>query len=35
MTAARRHAGGVAAMMLEDRARKVRRIVDFMVNVGM
>lgn len=31
LTAARRHAGGVAAMTLEERARRERRIVDFMM----
>lgn len=30
LTAASRHAGGVAANILEERARRVKRIVDFM-----
>lgn len=34
LTAARRHAGGVAARMLEDRVRRVKRIVDFMVSIA-
>jgi len=33
MRAAMRHPGGVAAVMLEERARRERRIVDFMANM--
>ena len=33
LTAAMRHAGGVAAITLEERARSERRIVDFMVKI--
>jgi hypothetical protein len=34
-TAARRHAGGVAARMLEERVRRVKRIVDLMVSMSL
>ena len=33
LTASRRHAGGVAARMLEESARSEIRIVDFMANM--